>query len=47
MNENCIIIAEHDKNDELLSEFGKIKLRQARKYKDTIISIYKFENDMA
>jgi 16S rRNA (guanine(966)-N(2))-methyltransferase RsmD len=44
MNENCIIIAEHDKSDEVPSEVGRIKLIRTQKYKDTILSIYKREN---
>ncbi len=44
MNENCIIIAEHDKDDEVPDEIGKIKLKSSRKYKDTKLSIYGIEN---
>lgn len=44
MNENCIIIAEHDKSDEVPSDVGRIKLIRTQKYKDTILSIYKTEN---
>lgn len=43
MRKDCIVVAEHDKNDEMPIKIGKISFTKDKKYKDTVLSFFEIE----